>query len=250
MTAVPTIGVIETEYAGTRFRSRLEARWAVFFDLLGLAWQHEPEAYRLGSSLYLPDFWLPELEAFWEVKPDLDADQRKPYKLHVLTEKSLVVGCGSPADAVARRANSGIGVFDQNLTRGSSLPNFLERTQSHITDAAEGATRHRFWEPRIGRMTERVAPILMPWIARSVVVETGNTRNDRIANDWYAGLPASRRRAIQECGADQGTIWIVFWGNEPDWVKQEEGTDTGDDDFFTFFVLGTHGDGRVAGVDE
>lgn len=28
---------IETRYKGYRFRSRLEARWAVFFDALGLS---------------------------------------------------------------------------------------------------------------------------------------------------------------------------------------------------------------------
>ena len=31
-----TIAAIETEYCGYRFRSRLEARWAVFLDALGI----------------------------------------------------------------------------------------------------------------------------------------------------------------------------------------------------------------------
>lgn len=47
---------IETEYLGYRFRSRLEARWAVFFDSLGLDWQYEPEGFELESGRYLPDF--------------------------------------------------------------------------------------------------------------------------------------------------------------------------------------------------
>jgi hypothetical protein len=33
---------IVTEYAGARFRSRLEARWAAFFDLCGWRWEYEP----------------------------------------------------------------------------------------------------------------------------------------------------------------------------------------------------------------
>lgn len=50
---------IQTEYAGYRFRSRLEARWAVFFDACGVKWEYEPEGYDLGSGLYyLPDFLL------------------------------------------------------------------------------------------------------------------------------------------------------------------------------------------------
>jgi hypothetical protein len=31
-----------TVYKGTTFRSRLEARWAAFFDLAGWTWQYEP----------------------------------------------------------------------------------------------------------------------------------------------------------------------------------------------------------------
>lgn len=48
---------IETRYKGYRFRSRLEARWAVFFDALGIKWEYEPEGYDLGEAgWYLPDF--------------------------------------------------------------------------------------------------------------------------------------------------------------------------------------------------
>ena len=50
---------IETEYKGYRFRSRLEARWAVFFDACGVRWEYEPEGYVLpGGRYYLPDFLL------------------------------------------------------------------------------------------------------------------------------------------------------------------------------------------------
>jgi hypothetical protein len=37
---------IETWYASCRFRSRLEARWAVFFDTLRLVWHYEPQGFR------------------------------------------------------------------------------------------------------------------------------------------------------------------------------------------------------------
>lgn len=55
-----TIKAIETEYKGYRFRSRLEARWAVFFDALKLEWEYEKEGYTLKNGInYLPDFWIP-----------------------------------------------------------------------------------------------------------------------------------------------------------------------------------------------
>src|SRR5690625_2304014 len=64
-----SIKPIETRYKGYRFRSRLEARWAVFFDALGIEWQYEPEGYVLeDGTWYLPDFWLPQIGKYVEVK--------------------------------------------------------------------------------------------------------------------------------------------------------------------------------------
>mgnify|MGYP000715803670 CR=1 FL=1 len=59
----------DTPYKGHLFRSRLEARFAVFFDALGITWQYEPEGFDLpdGTS-YLPDFWLPNINTWLEVK--------------------------------------------------------------------------------------------------------------------------------------------------------------------------------------
>ena len=41
----------EAEYSGRTFRSRLEARWAVLFDLLGLDWDYEVAWFPVGESL-------------------------------------------------------------------------------------------------------------------------------------------------------------------------------------------------------
>jgi hypothetical protein len=54
---VDVIKAIETRYKGYRFRSRLEARWAVFFDAMGWQWEYEEQGYDLGGGVYyLPDF--------------------------------------------------------------------------------------------------------------------------------------------------------------------------------------------------
>lgn len=61
---------IETVYNGYRFRSRLEARWAVFFDAVSIKYEYELEGFELGDGVrYLPDFWLPEFNFHVEVKP-------------------------------------------------------------------------------------------------------------------------------------------------------------------------------------
>lgn len=64
------IKAIETVYNGYRFRSRLEARWAVFFDALGIEYEYEPEGYEYNNLSgdnpdtdtfrWLPDFRLPK----------------------------------------------------------------------------------------------------------------------------------------------------------------------------------------------
>lgn len=64
-----TIAPIETRYAGCRFRSRTEARFAVFLDTLRITWEYEAQGYQLASGArYLPDFKLPDLKLFIEIK--------------------------------------------------------------------------------------------------------------------------------------------------------------------------------------
>lgn len=69
-----TIKAIDTVYKGCRFRSRLEARWSVFFDALGVRWEYEPQGYLVGAKRrpYLPDFYLTELRWWVEVKGPLE----------------------------------------------------------------------------------------------------------------------------------------------------------------------------------
>lgn len=57
-----TIKAIETHYDGYRFRSRLEARWAVFFNAVRLEYQYEMEGFEMGKTRYLPDFYIPNLD--------------------------------------------------------------------------------------------------------------------------------------------------------------------------------------------
>jgi hypothetical protein len=91
---------IETRYRGYRFRSRLEARWAVFFDALGVPWEYEREGYDLGEhGYYLPDFWLPDHAAWFEVKPGWPNDRESAVAqaLADRVERTVYVAMGGPA---------------------------------------------------------------------------------------------------------------------------------------------------------
>ena len=65
------IRAIETFYNGYRFRSRLEARWAIFFSAVGLEYEYEIEGYNMGQTNYLPDFYIPSLDRWFEIKGHL-----------------------------------------------------------------------------------------------------------------------------------------------------------------------------------
>src|ERR1700744_4926102 len=92
--------VIETRYNGILFRSRLEARWAVFFDHLNIKWEYEHEGFNLEGVYYLPDFWLPDFDLgiYVECKPvEFNLSERNKANLLVLnTGKSLIKAIGTP----------------------------------------------------------------------------------------------------------------------------------------------------------
>jgi len=88
---------IETRYKGYRFRSRLEARWAVFFDALGLSWEYEPEGFETDAGWYLPDFRLvsggPHPYTYWaEVKPQKlnETEREKAFALSSITNMKVI----------------------------------------------------------------------------------------------------------------------------------------------------------------
>lgn len=60
---------LPSTYRGVLFRSRLEARWAAYFDHQCIRWVYEPEGFDTGNGNYLPDFLLPDLKTYVEVKP-------------------------------------------------------------------------------------------------------------------------------------------------------------------------------------
>lgn len=53
---------IPTTYKGVQFRSKLEAKWAVFFDSMRVKWKYEPFSFNIGRHSYTPDFLLPEMD--------------------------------------------------------------------------------------------------------------------------------------------------------------------------------------------
>jgi hypothetical protein len=93
---------IDTFYNGNYHRSRLEARWAVFFNELGVKYQYEPEGFQNEKGeKYLPDFFLPDTflrdedkGVYLEIKPD--SFDRDDIDASTWFNKNLVLFKGGP----------------------------------------------------------------------------------------------------------------------------------------------------------
>jgi len=93
------LAAIPTEFNGVMYRSRTEARWAVFFKALDLDVRYEPEGYDLHGLRYAPDFLVPAWDLFVEVKPSLPLSSEENEKAARLAEASgklVLVVLGSP----------------------------------------------------------------------------------------------------------------------------------------------------------
>lgn len=135
-------------YRGYKFRSRLEARWAVFFDALGIKWEYEPEGYHLSNGeMYLPDFFLPKFcgpkGIYAEVKPERCIDP-KAERLARESGVPVLMVCGMP------------GPMAYQIINGDGDPMYTNAIFSGHHASSEGY--RLFYEPGCeddeGRITE------------------------------------------------------------------------------------------------
>jgi len=87
---------LTTHYSGIKFRSRLEARTAVFMDSVGVQWKYEVFTCRFPEGLskrtYTPDFFLPDQQMFVEIKPAFPhIDEIKACEMFVKTTGMPIV---------------------------------------------------------------------------------------------------------------------------------------------------------------
>ncbi|MBQ1792526.1 MAG: hypothetical protein II008_20290 [Oscillospiraceae bacterium] len=134
---------IETIYHGYRFRSRLEARWAVFLDSLGVKYEYEPEGFKLpDGSLYLPDFRVmchasrgQDCEPFplyIEVKGVMDEASAKKIKAFSWYSAFEGINLDLPDDEILRSAKS---KNRQSLLIVSDIPNIEYADDIHDSRA-------------------------------------------------------------------------------------------------------------------
>lgn len=163
---------IETVYRGYRFRSRLEARWAVFFNEIGIKWEYEPEGYHLSDgSMYLPDFWLPGFHlkhgVFVEVKPN-GGDTSKAKQFAIDSDRAILLATGVPSstepmECLFTRVGDGFESLvsypvwfggDDGFYVDKTPFNLPRRSSEKLTRAATAARQARFEHGQVGAPSE------------------------------------------------------------------------------------------------
>lgn len=92
---------IPAKYDGIQYRSRTEARWARFFDMISVPFDYEREGYSTSSGWYVPDFWLPRSQCWIEIKGVLHGHESHLCKLREVCEETKSYGfvfVGTPKD--------------------------------------------------------------------------------------------------------------------------------------------------------
>lgn len=103
---------------GVTVRSGWEANICRWFNHQGIVWEYEPRVFyfdtmRRGARSYLPDFWLPELDIWVEVKGRLkstDKTKLKRFKKFCPTEAAKLQGLPKNAKSEAAVGFNELGI--------------------------------------------------------------------------------------------------------------------------------------------
>ena len=216
-----SLKAINTIYKGYRFRSRLEARWAVFFDALAVKWEYERDGYSLPHGAYLPDFWFPEWRAFAEVKGSDEMFDERCMNLAIdlvnQTGFPLVALIGSPElvgylgfrisdpEGMSREVVSGHVHLERSASDGCLSFYYPADSTGKCTEKLEAAV-HAARSARFEHGESGASPLATPPISaeREFTVEQINLRRALIQLDvrMSAGLDTTGELARQRAELD------------------------------------------------
>lgn len=174
---------LPTVYKGTRFESRLEARWAVFFDEKNVRWSYEKQGFKVSGECYLPDFDLSEhfgQTVLFEVKGKHPGEEKMRFyeSMSKIMKLSIIVAVGDiplPESNFYYRP----GYYLRRFERGHYVPSiFLECHRcGHLHVAEVGS------EAKRGRICSNCAETIgidfvmdYPWVAPSKALQTARVK--------------------------------------------------------------------------
>ena len=228
-----SIAAIPTEYKGRMYRSRLEARWAAFFDRLGLA--HEYEPFDLGA--WSPDFLLTDINTLVEVKPLTEfAPDVWAKMVGACKERGLLSGDGQInalfLSMVAPRKHDRLSIMrlgwiampwrDQEMeplaaylgwTTSDSAPEFLADITATITGGICTTDTEYVWEKLTVLWAATLTPIPQTYFEHSAELwARASSGRAMAARHGITPVRAGRRRCEQ---AAVVTLYWSDWADDP-----------------------------------
>ena len=144
------IQVLPTSYSGIEFRSRLEARWAVFFDACGVKWEYEPEGFKMkDGTMYLPDFKLHNVVIETSDNNDRFDFEKRRWEYHIDVCDLWVEVKGKMSDTDANKIRKFAGSFKEhgndgkNAFQGYNVTRLRERPIAVVGNIPKG---DNWWE--------------------------------------------------------------------------------------------------------
>lgn len=198
---------LPTNYAGRRFRSRLEARWAIFFDACGIPFQYEPEGYDLPSGPYLPDFYLTTFGLFFEVKGEEPTERERALCLELAetAQRVVLLGVGQPEESAR------VQLFDPRGDEGREYAIAVDSDVDGcfwLVDVDDGLERWMGGGDLTGGMIRR-GPVFTP-LARAYAAANGARFEKGQANERVRKLVYPMRTAVsrRDFPADDETLGV------------------------------------------
>lgn len=131
------ISAIPTTYAGVNFRSRLEAKWACWFDLMRWKWEYEP----IDLNGYIPDFLLRfQKPIYVEVKGVITDSEMLPHvnRISKLKRDRDILFVGSGSLQLHQSVSEDIPERLQNPMLGLILPAYSGESRWHFFSECTG----------------------------------------------------------------------------------------------------------------
>lgn len=198
-------------YNDLRFRSRLEAQWACYFEALRIEFDYEPTCFTLTDGrFFTPDFYLPALDVYLEVKPDTamirDAERDKADRLAGERETGRVwLSHGAPPwfeqlesstiDALPKA------LLTHDATPSATPPGFWVTDARFLTlnkpieDASDILRPERIPSPKPGPTAAPAHPLASPALRRAVNLSRTLKLSDRLDPMWSENARQDTRRA-------------------------------------------------------
>lgn len=219
---------IPTEYNGITFRSKLEAKYAKHFDEAGIKFLYEIEGYQLPKTWYLPDFFLPDLNWFPEVKGPHHEREQKPFEL----AKAIVsTEWRTPFSAEFSRAISQLGLDDEDGFTARELKEFKANVIE--TQVAIGDVRGQIRRLVYDHVTKDIFPMPL-WHLNGYICpkcgaynhELGECDNFDYFSDIQCRTPHDGGYFCWRChwtNSDEETVFPRSW-SFPDFINEDYGS--------------------------